>query len=145
MEAILLGVILVLVIYLALTDRYLLNMKRKNEFPRKLNKPQPKPKKKYEVKSKSVTYLPSEPKKEEPLITPKLEEKPKKEVSSTSTPTVNDKKQRGYSRQESELRRLVKDDGAVDRLIIALIDKFPDKSRNWCADKALADWLRDRH
>jgi hypothetical protein len=149
MAAILVGLLIVIGICLFATDGFFITKKTKNRTYSNQNKYQYKPKKQYEVKSKSVTYLPSQPQKQEYTVTPQVEEIPKKEevnqVRSTRKERIVNKRDRGYSRPEHELRGLVKDDGAVDRLIIALIDRYPDRSREWCADKALGDWLRDRH
>jgi hypothetical protein len=45
---------------------------------------------------------------------------------------------------EKELRNLVKNDQAVDRLLKAAMDKYTDKGYLWYIDKVLSDWLRDR-
>jgi hypothetical protein len=45
---------------------------------------------------------------------------------------------------EREIRSLVKDDNAVDRLLASAKFKYPDKSHSWIVDKVLSDWLRDR-
>lgn len=148
MSAILVSLLILITIYLVITDRFFIAKNPRNRNYSNQNIPKYKPQKQYQVKSKSVTYLPSQPKKLEYTITAKVEEIPKKEevnqVRSTPKERIVNKKDRGYSRPEHELRGLIKDDAAVDRLIIALIDKFPDRSREWCADKALGDWLRDR-
>jgi hypothetical protein len=50
---------------------------------------------------------------------------------------------RGGAKSE---RQLVKAVGrpAASRLIAQLQQRNPDRSREWCADKALFDWERDR-
>ena len=148
MAAILVSLLIIITIYLVITDRFFIGKNPRNRNYSNQNIPKYKPQKQYEIKSKSVTYLPSQPKQEEYTITPKIEEIPKKEdfiiVPSNLEEILQKKRQRGYSRPEMELRGLVKDNQAVDRLILALMDRHPQRNREWCADKALGDWLRDR-
>lgn len=129
MTAILVSILILITIYLVITDRFFIAKKPRNRNYSNQNIPKYKPQKQYQVKAK-------------------VEEIPKKQdvnqARSTPKERIVNKKDKGYSRPENELRGLVKDDGAVDRLIISLIDRFPDRSREWCADKALGDWLRDR-
>ena len=50
---------------------------------------------------------------------------------------------RGGSQSERKLTRAV-GRPAANRLIDQLQQRNPDRSRDWCADKALFDWERDR-
>ena len=50
---------------------------------------------------------------------------------------------RGGTHSERKLIKVV-GRAASDRLIEQLQQRNPDRSRDWCADKALFDWERDR-
>ncbi len=50
---------------------------------------------------------------------------------------------RGGTQSERKLMKVV-GRPAANRLIDQLQQRNPDRSREWCADKALFDWERDR-
>lgn len=52
----------------------------------------------------------------------------------------------GFKGGTQSERKLIKAVGrpAANRLIDQLQQRNPDRSRDWCADKALFDWERDR-
>lgn len=56
-------------------------------------------------------------------------------------------RQRPFRPQSASERTLVKRLGheATQRLLANAALKYPEKSRQWCADKALFDFERDRH